>query len=83
MQTFSKRVLIDAGFSPAFFFSKIYTMNGVRFHVSVIDLLNRTHHFNMILKNSEWKIINAPEIPSWIMNVEKQLQEVVLENMFD
>jgi hypothetical protein len=37
----------------------------------------------MELKNLEWKIINAPEVPSWIINAEKQLEEIILENMLD
>ena len=83
MQTFSKRVLIDEGFTPSFYFTKIYTIKGVRFHVSVIDLLDRAHNFNMVLKNLEWKIINGPEVPCWIMNVEQQLEEVILEHLAD
>ena len=83
MQTFTKRVTIEPGFDPEFHFTKIYTINGVRFHVSVIDMEDQAWAFNMVLKNLEWKIINAPEVPSWIINAEKQLEEIILENMLD
>ena len=82
MQTFTKRVTIEPGFDPEFHFTKIYTINGVRFHVSVRDA-ELPYAFNMELKNLEWKIINAPEVPSWIINAEKQLEEIILENMLD
>ena len=80
MQTFTKRVLIDEGFNPAFFFTKICTLNGVRFHVSVIDLEDQAHNFNMDLKGEQWRIINCPLIPDWIIDVEKQLQEIIIES---
>jgi hypothetical protein len=44
---------------------------------------DRPYAFNVELKNPGWKIINAPEVPCWIMNVEKQLEEIILENMLD
>ena len=49
MQTFSKRVTIEPGFDPEFHFTKIYTINGVRFHVSVRDA-ELPYAFNMELK---------------------------------
>ena len=83
MQTFSKRVTVEPGFEPAFFFTKIYTIQGVRFQVSVIDMEDQAWSFNMVLKNLEWKIINAPQVPSWIVDVENQLQEIIFSNMSD
>ena len=81
MQTFSKRIAVEPGFEPAFFFTKIHTVQGVRFHVSVIDMEGHAWAFNMLLKNLEWKIINAPQVPSWIMDIENQLQEIILDNI--
>jgi hypothetical protein len=39
--------------------------------------------FNMVLKDLEWKIINAPQVPCWIVDVENQLQEIIFSNMSD
>ena len=83
MQTFTRRVTIEPGFEPAFFFTKIYTIQGVRFHVSVIDMEDHAYAFNMVLKDLEWKIINAPQVPSWIMDMERELHEIILDNMAD
>jgi len=82
MQTFTKRVSVEQGFDPEFHFTKIYTTQGVRFHVSVRDA-DRPYAFNMELKNREWKIINAPEVPCWIINAENQLQEIIFMNLLD
>ena len=83
MQTFSKRVHIQEGFSPAFFFTKIYTIQCVRYHVSVIDIEDRGYAFTMELRELEWKIVNAPKVPDWILNAEKQLQEIIFDSMLD
>ena len=85
MQTFSKRVQIEAGFDAAFFFTKIYAPNGIRFHVSVSDKEDFENYlnFNMECKDLEWKIVDAPKVPDWIMGVEKQLQEIISETIFD
>jgi len=82
MQTFTKRVTIEPGFDPEFYFTKIDCTQRLRFHVSVPNG-DRSYEFNMELKNLEWKIINAPEVPCWIMNAEKQLEEIILENIID
>ena len=83
MQTFTKRILVEGGFTLAFFFTKIYSMRGVRFHICVIDIEDRAHNFNMELKNLEWKIIDAPKVADWIINVEPSFQQAVLENTVD
>ena len=82
MQTFSKRVTIEPGFEPEFHFTKIYCTQGVRFHVSVSNE-DMTYAFNMELKPLGWKIINAPKVPCWIVDVENQLQEIIFSNMLD
>ena len=82
MQTFAKRVTIEPGFEPEFHFTKIYSPQGVRFHVSVSNG-DQSYAFNMEIKHERWKIINAPEVPWWIINAEKQLEETILENIQD
>ena len=73
---------IETGFEPEFHFTKIYCTQGVRFHVSVSNE-DRSYAFNMVLKHLEWKRINGPEVPLWIINAEKQLEEAILENIED
>ena len=81
MQTFSTRVTVEPEFDTAFYFTKIYTIQGIRFHVSVTDIEDQTWAFSMVLKDLKWKIINAPQVPSWIMDIEKELHEIILDNV--
>ena len=83
MRAFSKRIQTKEGFHPSFFFTKIYTIQGVRFHVSVIDKDNRAHAFYMELIHLEWKITNAARLPDWIIDVENELQEIIFGSMTD
>ena len=83
MQTFSTRITVEPEFDPPFCFTKIYTLQGVRFHVSVTDIEDQTWAFNMVLKNLEWKIVNAPLVPCWILDIEQRLQEIILCNIID
>ena len=83
MQTFSKRISIEPGFEPEFHFAKIYTIQGVRFHVSVVDKEGQAWAFNMVLKELEWIIINGPQVPCWVMDKEEQLQEIIIDNMLN
>lgn len=80
MQNFTKRIVIE-GFSLRFFFHKMYTVKGVGFHVSVVDKNNRSHFFNMEQTAGGWRIINAPQVPDWLITAEKQLGDSIEEEL--
>jgi hypothetical protein len=81
MQSFTKRIPVEKGFSPEFFFTRIYTVNSVHYHISVMDKSGHSHFFTMEQKNEQWKIINAPKIPDWIVRIEEQLEEAITESI--
>jgi hypothetical protein len=81
MQNFSKRIPIEKGFSPEFFFNRMYTVNGISYHVSVVDRYRQSHFFNMEQKSNLWRIVDAPKVPDWIMNIEKKLEEAIFESL--
>ena len=81
MQSFTQRLYIRDGFHPDFFFNRIHTASGIRFHVSVVDRFSRNYFFIMENKEGSWKIINAPKLPDWIMNLEEQLEHAILEHI--
>ena len=83
MQTFTTHVTVEPEFDTAFYFTKIYTVQGVRFHVSVTDMEDQTWAFNMVLRDLEWKIVNAPLVPCWILDIEQRLQEIILCSIID
>lgn len=81
MQNFTKRILVEEGFSPEFFFNPIYTVNGVSYHISVLDKNKQSVFFTMQEKKSAWKIVNAPRPPEWIIKLEKELGDAIFENL--
>lgn len=83
MQNFTKQIVVPLGFKAKFFFNRIYTVKSVYYHVSVIDKERRSYFFSMEEKNGEWKIIDAPQVPDWIMSAEKVLESTIFENLTD
>lgn len=79
--TFTKKITIEPGFSPEFFFNRIYTANGIYFHVSVMDKFNRFLHFTLSEVRGRWKIANAPQPPEWITNIEIELGNAINHGM--
>ena len=63
-----------------FYFNKVETTDGNRYHVSVIDRLGKAIIFLIHEINKEWLIIPAPEPPDWIMSLQEKLGEVIREN---
>lgn len=66
--------------SLEFSFKRIHTPNGLRYYVSVIDTNGEVFSFNMKEDTGRWKIINAPKVPDWIIELEKQLANQILIN---
>jgi hypothetical protein len=80
MKDFSRRIKAGLNFMPEFFFHRVFTVSGnQRYHVSVKDEVGYPVFFTMEQKhNEDWKIVDAPKVPDWIMKMETVLSEVVL-----
>jgi hypothetical protein len=76
MLHFTKRIQTDFG-TPEFKFNRLF-MGGVRYHVAVLDEHKKTYIFNMEVLNGKWKIVYVPKIPEWILQIETELSEAVL-----
>lgn len=65
---------------PEFFFHRVFTISGnQRYHVSVKDEVGYPIFFNMELKNNDtWKIVDAPKVPEWILELETILNAAIL-----
>lgn len=79
--TFIKKLDLQDGFHPEFFFNRIYTAAGIRFHVSVIDGAGKLSQFIMADQHRAWKIVSDPLPPDWIVALEAKLSQVICENM--
>jgi len=58
-------------------FNRIHTARGIRYHVSVVSKLQEFFHFTMAEKNNSWKIMNSPQEPGWIIQLEDQLSKEI------
>ena len=79
MPHFTKRLKTEFG-NPEFFFNRIFTVSGVRYHVSVRDDKRKSHLFNMDVKSGVWFIVNAPKTADWIIALESKLSSAIIEH---
>jgi hypothetical protein len=79
MPHFTKRVITTIGLRT-FYFNRIYTVNGAKYHVSVQD--GASYYFMMIERNGSWLIDGTKErLPYWIMEAEKELENAIHEHL--
>jgi hypothetical protein len=76
MPNFSKQIASENGLFQ-FFFDRISTTNGIKYHVSVRVEKNTSCHFTMEPKDGRWKIVSAPLPPSWILKLEDELSKEI------
>jgi hypothetical protein len=62
-----------------FYFNKIFTAQGVRYHVSVIPRDNKMITFRMMKENNRWYIDNPKGCPEWIISLEPVINDVIVE----
>lgn len=80
MIDFSKKICVEQNFCPQFNFDVLYTTSGqAKYNVSVPDKAGIAIYFTMKKELEDcWKIINAPCVPQWIMNIESQLNDTIM-----
>jgi hypothetical protein len=78
MPQFTKTIETPKG-KLKFIFSRIYTVSGIRFHISVKEDRD-TYFFNMEEKAGVWRIINAPKVPDWIMDLHTELGDAITKS---
>jgi hypothetical protein len=78
MSHFKKRFSTDFG-KAEFFFNRLFTVRGIRYHISVCDDKRISCFFNMERKDGEWYIIEATEVPGWIMLLERELSKAIID----
>jgi hypothetical protein len=83
MNDFVKKIKADWNFVAEFFFHKVHTTSGRRrYHISVKDRGGSAYFFNMGQKeDGSWKIVDAPKVPDWIMELESQLQNAIVQSI--
>jgi hypothetical protein len=80
MHHFTQRIRVPLGYFN-FYFNRIYTIDGVLFHVSVIDNLKKLHMFNMTEFNGKWIIANPANCIQWIVVLENELSDAIIQHL--
>jgi hypothetical protein len=76
MPHFTQRIRTEFG-KPEFFFNRIFTARGVKYHVSVLDESHTLRYFNLEVKGGKWYIIDSALVPAWIIALESELSETI------
>ena len=82
MQYFTKRIEVDRRFY-GFYFNKIYTAEGIRYHISVVDKDRKAYSFKMKEEQGRWVLVNKGNCPEWIAQIEDQLSAIIKDNQTD
>jgi hypothetical protein len=64
-----------------FYFNRIYTAEGVRYHISCLDKKNRSHNLTMKELLGKWVIAHPSKCVLWIRSIEKEFEQAVLESL--
>jgi hypothetical protein len=80
LENFTKLIPIEDGFAAQFFFNKTNAQTGLRCYISVIGKDKRPHFFVMEQAGDSWRISQSIRVPEWVMKVEKELSDVIIEN---
>jgi hypothetical protein len=80
MALFKVRIPIDETGSAEFSFDLIYSIDGPKYFVSVVDASRGSHYFSMVRDGGEWVIQNMILLPSWITALQSQLSATIHSN---
>jgi len=74
-----KRTLYTEIGARIFVFTRMFTTTGVRYHVSVSNIVN-IHSFNMEEEKGAWRIKHLPprKLPGWITRLEDELSDQIM-----
>ena len=64
-----------------FYFNRIYTVEGTRYHVSVMDTTRHSFAFNMQENRGTWKMVNTGSCPEWIIKLEPEISNAIIEHI--
>jgi len=78
MQSFSKTFFVPAQGTLNFLFTRIYTIKGMLYFVTVLDYRGRLYPFYMERKDGAWWVVATDALPSWVKEVERELSTAIL-----
>jgi hypothetical protein len=79
MSYFTKKLYTKQTGFMEFSFNGIDTVNGTKFHITVLCDSCQHIHFLMQECKGGWEFINAPLPPQWVLNFENELSRAINE----
>lgn len=76
---FTERIETHHGYIN-FYFNRIYTAEGVRYHVSCFDKRQKVHAFIMKQLLGQWTLDHPSQCLLWIRNLEPEFVNAILKN---
>ncbi len=80
MPHFSRRLETEQG-HLSFYFNRIVTAEGTRYHVSVIGRDHKAYTFFMQERGSNWVMTDTDVCPPWIVAMEKTFEKEIIQNL--
>ena len=79
MPHFKKHIPTDFG-NPEFFFNRIFTPLGAKYHVAVLDNERQHIFFNMEENEGKWYIAEPLKAPGWLLKIESELSDAIVSH---
>ena len=80
MRHFASRLQVDKTYLN-FYFNGIFTADGIRYHVSVIDKDRKTHIFHLVRNEKRWTLAGGENCPDWIVKMEGTLNDEIQKHV--
>jgi len=80
MPVFLKQISIPNDGVLIFGFTKMHTVDGTRYFVSVVDKQLKHIKFYMRQTPNGWQLVNLPPVPQWLIEIEGELNKAILSH---
>jgi hypothetical protein len=77
---FTQRIESPYGYIN-FYFNRIYTVDGVRYHISCKDVKGRSYAFEVMELVGHWIISHTSKCPLWIKKLEPQFEKAISKSL--
>jgi hypothetical protein len=64
-----------------FYFNRIITAVGTRYHVSAMGRNNKVLIFHMEEIEGKWYVVKTDDTPYWLISIEKKLSDLIRQHL--
>lgn len=80
MPSFSQKISVPKTGTYTFTFTRIYTVDGIRYFVTVTDEGQKMHQFFMRQIEESWILVDTHNLPDWLIALEFEFEKVILNH---